>query len=389
MSQAELELTILMPCLNEAETLAACIDKAQEYLRVSGVSGEVLISDNGSTDGSQDIAVAHGARVVHSAERGYGAALITGIEGARGRFVVMGDSDMSYDFSALDPFVRELRGGADIVMGNRFKGSIKPGAMPFLHKYLGNPVLSMLGRVFFGVPAGDFHAGLRGFSRDKIRALGLRSLGMEFASEMVVKSRLAGLSFAEVPITLSPDGRSRPPHLKTWRDGWRHLRFLLLYSPRWLFIYPGLLAIALGLVGAVLLAPGAVRLTPHLVLDTHTLIVSCFAVLIGVQLVLFGALARQHAMAAGFLPPPRGGWAAFLSGLTLERLLLYSLAVFICGACGVYWSVDYWLAQGMGNIQYPMVLRVLIIALTAIGVSIQVASAAFLASLFSIGRSER
>ncbi len=387
MSEDNVELTILMPCLNEAETLAACIDQAQSFLRGSNVRGEVLIADNGSTDGSREIAAAHGARVVDAPRKGYGAALIAGIEAARGRFVIMGDSDQSYDFSQLGPFLRKLRLGADIVMGNRFDGEIKQGAMPFLHKYLGNPVLSLLGRIFFDVPVGDFHSGLRGFARDKIRGLQLRSPGMEFASEMVVKSRLAGLGFAEVPITLSPDGRSRPPHLKTWRDGWRHLRFLLLYSPRWLFLYPGLAAIFAGLLGAVMLAPGAVRLTPNLVLDTHTLVVSCFAILIGVQLVLFSALARRHAVLQGMLPPPRrAGWARFLSALTLERILLASLAIFIWGVLGAFWSVNYWVDRGMGNIQYPLVLRVLTISMTAIAVSIQLASAAFLASLFAISR---
>lgn len=386
-ADAPVELTILMPCLNERETLAACIDQAQVYLRDSGVSGEVVVADNGSTDGSQEIARAHGARVVDVPVRGYGAALIAGIEAARGRYVIMGDSDQSYDFSKLGPFLEKLRGGAQIVMGNRFKGSIQPGAMPFLHKYLGNPVLSFLGRLFFDVPAGDFHSGLRGFSREAIRGLKLRYPGMEFASEMVVKSRLAGLTFAEVPITLSPDGRSRPPHLKTWRDGWRHLRFLLLYSPRWLFLYPGLAALLLGLFGAAMLARGAVRLSPTLVIDTHTLVVSCFAVLIGVQLLLFSALARRHATAQGMLPPPkRVGWIRFLSALTLERLLLLALAIFVLGAGGAGWAVGYWLEQGMGNIQYPLVLRVLIISLTAVAASIQLASAAFLASLFAIGR---
>ncbi len=387
MSEAPLELTILMPCLNEAETLGACIEQAQKYLRDEKINGEVLIADNGSTDGSQAIAENLGARVVNVPMKGYGAALMGGIEAARGRFVIMGDSDQSYDFSKLQPFVRKLRIGAQLVMGNRFEGSIEPGAMPFLHKYLGNPVLSTLGRLFFDIPIGDFHSGLRGFSRDAIRGLNLRSPGMEYASEMVVKARLAGLQFAEVPITLSPDKRSRPPHLKTWRDGWRHLRFLLLYSPRWLFLYPGLAAIFFGLLGAVMLAPGAVRLTPTLTLDTHTLIVACFAILIGVQLVLFSALARRHAMAQGMLPPPkRAGWARLLSALTLERMLLAALAIFIWGAIGAWWSVAYWVNVGMGNIAYPLVLRVLTISMTAIAVSIQVASAAFLSSLFSISR---
>lgn len=233
------ELTILMPCLNEAETLARCITKARAFLIRSGIVGEVLIADNGSTDGSQQIAAVQGARVVAVKKKGYGSALLGGIHAARGRYVIMGDSDDSYDFSRLDGFVEKLRDGCQLVMGNRFLGGIEPGAMPALHRYLGNPVLSTIGRLFFRSPCGDFHCGLRGFDRDAVLALDLQSPGMEFASEMVVKATIRELRIAEVPTTLSPDGRSRPPHLKSWRDGWRHLRFLLLFSPRWLFLFPG------------------------------------------------------------------------------------------------------------------------------------------------------
>ena len=250
----DLELTILMPCLNEAETIETCIQKATGYLRSSGVVGEVLIADNGSTDGSVEMAQRLGARVVKVRERGYGAALIAGIEAARGRYVIMGDADDSYEFSNLEGFVSALRGGNELVMGNRFKGGIKPGAMPPLHRYLGNPVLSTIGRVFFNSPVGDFHCGLRGFNREAIAGLGLCSPGMEFASEMVVKATLKKLKITEVPTTLSPDGRSRPPHLRSWRDGWRHLRFLMLFSPRWLFLYPGIVLSLLGLASMVLVA---------------------------------------------------------------------------------------------------------------------------------------
>ena len=237
-----IELSILMPCLNEAETLAACIHMAHSFLDATGVSGEVLVADNGSTDGSRDIARGEGARLVPVPTRGYGAALLGGIEAARGEYVIMGDADRSYDLSNLMPFLVELRGGADLVMGNRFKGGIAPGAMPFSHRYIGNPVLSVLGRIFFRIDIGDFHCGLRGFRRDRIRDLRLQTTGMEFASEMVVKSALAGYTITEVPTTLAKDGRSRPPHLRTWHDGWRHLRFLFMYSPRWLFLYPGSVA---------------------------------------------------------------------------------------------------------------------------------------------------
>src|SRR5690349_5248662 len=264
------ELTVLMPCLNESETLATCIQKAWRYIRRSGISGEVVVADNGSTDGSQNIARRHDAIVVDVPAKGYGSALIAGIRAARGRFVIMGDSDDSYDFAELDPFVQKLRGGSELVMGNRFKGGIKKGAMPPLHRYLGNPVLTSIGRLFFNSPCGDFHCGLRGFSRDAILRLDLQSPGMEFASEMVVKATLRGLDIAEVPTTLSPDGRSRPPHLRSWRDGWRHLRFLLLFSPAWLFLYPGFALFAGGLLTMLWLQPQS-RSIGSVTLDVHTL----------------------------------------------------------------------------------------------------------------------
>ncbi|UUZ60012.1 glycosyltransferase family 2 protein [Nocardioides sp. B-3] len=257
---APIELSIVMPCLNESETLATCIRHALTFLATSGVVGEVIIADNGSTDGSQQIALDEGARVVNVPEKGYGAALIGGIAAAHGTYVAMGDADDSYDFEGPGPFVDELRKGADLVMGNRFRGGIEPGAMPPLHKYLGNPVLSLVGRLFFNAPVKDFHCGLRAFRRDSITALSLRTTGMEFASEMVVKASLSGLHIVEVPTTLRKDGRSRPPHLRSWRDGWRHLRFLMLYSPRWVFFYPGLLLTALGLIATAVLLAGPVSI---------------------------------------------------------------------------------------------------------------------------------
>ena len=285
------ELTILMPCLNEAETLATCIRKARDFLARSGVVGEVLIADNGSTDGSQAIAVVNGARVVPIAEKGYGSALIGGIRAARGRYVIMGDSDDSYDFSRLEAFVDKLRQGYALVMGNRFKGGIKPGAMPPLHRYLGNPVLTAIGRLFFRSPCGDFHCGLRGFDRQAILDLDLQAPGMEFASEMVVKATIHRLAVTEVPTTLSPDGRSRPPHLRSWRDGWRHLRFLLLFSPRWLFLYPGM-ALFLGGVGLTgWLLPQA-RVVGGVNLDIHTLFYASIAVVLGAHLMLFWVFAK-------------------------------------------------------------------------------------------------
>ena len=278
-----IELSIVMPCLNEAETLAVCVRAARRFLETHGLSGEVIVADNGSTDGSQQIANALGARIVHVPARGYGAALIGGIAAARGRFVAMGDADDSYDFEGLMPFVETLRGGADLVMGNRFRGGIAAGAMPPLHRWLGNPVLSALGRTFFRVPIGDFHCGLRAFRRERVLDLGLASPGMEFASEMVVKAALDGLAIAEVPTTLRPDGRSRPPHLRTWRDGWRHLRFLLTWAPKWLLLYPGLALIAAGLFGLAALLPGDLKLG-GIELGVHTMIFASMAVLMGAQL---------------------------------------------------------------------------------------------------------
>jgi hypothetical protein len=378
-----IELTILMPCLNEAETLATCIDKARGYLERSGVVGEVLIADNGSNDGSQLIAEEHGARVVAIPERGYGAALIGGIQAAKGRFVIMGDADDSYDFQNLDAMVDKLREGEDLVMGNRFKGGIKKGAMPFLHKYLGNPVLSFLGRLLFRIPVGDFHCGLRGFSRESMLKLRLKSTGMEFASEMVVKAALHQLKLAEVPTILSKDGRSRPPHLKTWRDGWRHLKFLLLHSPAWLFVYPGLALVAMGLAGSALLSHGAVHITPTIELSIHTLIVSCFAVMIGAQLVSFGALAQRYAMVEGFLPAP-ANFQRLILGMTLEPLLRVAGVIMALGIAGCIWAVNTWAHGGFGPIVYDSVLRVLVPSLTAVAVAAQLAATAFLTSLLTI-----
>src|ERR1700758_2808605 len=271
-----------MPCLNEAETVATCVRKAHGFLAASGISGEVLVADNGSTDGSQQLAEDAGARVVPISEKGYGNALMGGIVAAHGKYIIMGDADDSYDFTSLMPFVEELRKGADLVMGNRFKGGIEPGAMPKLHKYLGNPVLSFIGRLFFPSAIGDFHCGLRGFSRESALRLNLQATGMEFASEMVVKATLWGQDITEVPTTLNKDGRSRPPHLRSWRDGWRHLRFLLLFSPRWLFFLPGIVTGAAGLVIGDLVATGPLTIG-SVAVDVDTLVACGACVDIGFQ----------------------------------------------------------------------------------------------------------
>jgi glycosyltransferase involved in cell wall biosynthesis len=378
-----IELTILMPCLNEAETIQSCVRKAMRFLAESGIRGEVLVADNGSTDGSQRMAEQLGARVVSIAIRGYGAALMGGIEAAAGRFVIMGDSDGSYDFAALGPFVSQLRDGKDFVMGNRFKGGIKTGAMPPLHRYLGNPLLSWIGRVFFRIQIGDFHCGLRGFSREAVRQLGLTSRGMEFASEMIVKSSFRGLKISEVPTTLWPDGRSRPPHLQTWRDGWRHLRFLLLHSPRWLFLYPGLFFMFIGLLAIGSLWAGPVRLAPHVIIDIHSLVAACFAIIVGSQLVMFSALAQKYAVVEGFLPPAET-FKRTLAGLTLERTVQYGVLLFAIGLIGTLWAIYSWVAIGFGPITYNKVMRILVISLTAIVVAVQMIASAFLSSIFEI-----
>lgn len=342
-----LELSIVMPCLNEAETLAVCIDKAQRYLDRTGIAGEVLIADNGSTDGSQAIAREHGARVVDIPLKGYGAALMGGIEAAHGRYIIMGDADDSYDFSNLDLFVERLRAGDQLVMGDRFKGGIAPGAMPPLHYYLGNPVLSWLGRVLFKSPIRDFHCGLRGFSRDAIRALGLRTTGMEFASELVVKSTLAGLKVGEVPTTLKKDGRSRPPHLRSWRDGWRHLRFLLIFSPKWLFLYPGLIAFVIGLLGSVALLFGPLEIGPVGFDVSSQLYLSAFAV-VGYQGVVFWLLTKMYGQREGFALPRGRLFSRIAERVSTESAAFLGALAFVAGLAIAVTQVVIWGASGFG-----------------------------------------
>ena len=377
------ELTILMPCLNEAETIAACVKKASNYLSMSNIRGEILIADNGSTDGSREIAQGLGARVVSISERGYGAALIGGIGAARGRFVIIGDADDSYDFSQLDGFVTKLREGYDLVMGNRFKGGIESGAMPPLHRWLGNPLLSFIGRIFFKAELGDFHCGLRGFNTSAIRNLKLRSRGMEFASEMVVRCRLARMRIAEVPTTLKKDGRTHPPHLRTWRDGWRHLRFLLIFSPRWLFFYPGLALLILGIAISILLLPGPVYITPNISLDIHTFLVSAVTVLIGMQCISFAVVVRRYAAARGLLPRSKVV-ERFLVPLTLERVLLVALFIGMLGLGGMIWCVAQWVDAGFGPLQYGVMIRVLTVSITGIALALQLAFTAFLSAIIEV-----
>lgn len=374
-----LELTILMPCLNEERTLASCVARARAFLDGTGIVGEVLIADNGSSDGSQALALSLGARVIEVSERGYGAALRAGIDAARGQFIVMGDSDQSYDFRSLDPFIAALRRGADLAVGNRFVGGIAPGAMPWLHRYLGNPVLSFIGRRFFGGPLRDFHCGLRGFRRDAMLKLDLVTPGMEFASEMIVKALQAQLDVTEVPTTLAKDGRDRPPHLNTWRDGWRHLRYLLLYTPRWLFLYPGItLALAglLQLMYAHLHVPGT-ALWP---VGIHTQLFAAAAMVLGWQTMLFalGAVLARHCARLD-TPHPRERWATRWAqgpALVIGGGIATVIGLTVCAALTVQWS-----RTGFGALDPEVAMRQIIpgVALLLIGTQSVLASIFFAA----------
>jgi Glycosyl transferase family 2 len=376
------ELTVVMPCLNEAETVATCVRKAVKFIADNGISGEVVVADNGSTDGSQQLAEAAGARVVDIQDKGYGNALMGGILAARGEYVIMGDADDSYDFTNLMPFIEELRKGNDLVMGNRFKGGIEPGAMPPLHKYLGNPVLSFVGRLFFPSKIGDFHCGLRGFRRDSAIALGLQATGMEFASEMVVKATLAKQEITEVPTTLKKDGRSRPPHLRSWRDGWRHLRFLLLFSPRWLFFLPGIVIGAAGLVIGAVVAIGPVTIG-DVTFDVDTLVAASAMVIIGFQAVLFWLFTQVYAGAEGFLPEePKV--QRLLEKLSLERGLIAGAAVGVAGLVGLIFSLTYWHANKFGQLNYEHALRLMIPSVTALVLSCQLILGTFFLSILGI-----
>ncbi|WP_029947033.1 glycosyltransferase family 2 protein [Leifsonia aquatica] len=354
-----IELTIVMPCLNEAETLATCIRKASGYLEKSGVSGEIVIADNGSTDGSQEIARELGARVVDVPEKGYGAALLGGINAARGTYVIMGDADDSYDFSDLDAFMERLRAGDELVMGNRFRGGIEPGAMPPLHKYLGNPVLSAVGRVFFRSPIKDFHCGLRGFNRQSILDLKLQTTGMEFASEMVVKASLGGSRVSEVPTTLKKDGRSRPPHLRSWRDGWRHLRFLLIFSPRWLFLVPGTVAFAIGIIGTFFLSLGPL-VVGDIGFDISSQVYLAALSVVGYQAVLFAILSKIYAQHEGFRIPRSRNFDRLERRISLESAAVVGVIVFLLGLIIAIVQFSMWAGRGFGALDADATLRVAI-----------------------------
>jgi glycosyltransferase involved in cell wall biosynthesis len=378
------ELTVVMPCLNEAETLAVCVDKALAALAANGIAGEVIVADNGSTDGSQRIAAEHGARVVPVPVRGYGAALNAGILAARGRYILMGDADDSYEFNHIPRYLEKLRGGADLVMGNRFKGGIGPKAMPPLHKYLGNPVLSFLGRSLFHAPIGDFHCGMRAFSKDAYERLGLRTTGMEFASEMVVKASLLGQTIVEVPTTLQKDGRSRPPHLKTWRDGWRHLRFLLMYSPRWLFLIPGLALMLVGLGLMVWLLP-AERPLGHVNLGVDTLAYAAAAVLLGFQLVFFGVAAKVFAITEGLLPED-ASFDSWFRYITLETGLMVGVLLVLLGIGIAVSSLIGWSHTGYGSLPPVQMMRRTLPAMLCLMLGTEICFASFFLSLLGLKR---
>ena len=364
------ELSVVMPCLNEAETLAICIKKAQGFFEREQVNGEVVIADNGSTDGSQEIARNLNARVVDVAEKGYGNALIGGITAANGTYVMMGDADDSYDFSNMMPYLLKLREGYDLVMGNRFKGGIEKGAMPFLHKYLGNPVLSFIGRLFFNSKIGDFHCGLRGFSKEAFTRMELKTTGMEFASEMIVKASLKDMKIAEVPTTLSPDGRSRPPHLNTWRDGWRHLRFLVLYSPKWLFYYPGFILFFLGLIASAILVYNPVTIG-SVTFDVHTLLFTAVSLLIGFQFIVFYGLTKVFTVENGLLPKSKNYDRQF-QFINLEKGLIVGAVLIIVGVVLSILAYNYWHDLNFGDITNSNTLRIVIPAVTTMLLGVQV-----------------
>jgi glycosyltransferase involved in cell wall biosynthesis len=376
-----LEFTILMPCLNEAETLAVCINKARSFLTEHGISGEVLIADNGSTDGSQKIAKSLGARVVDVPERGYGAALIGGCNAAYGKYVIMGDADDSYDFTNLMPFVERLRAGDDLVMGNRFKGGIKKGAMPPLHRYLGNPVLSGLGRIFFRCPIRDFHCGLRGYNTERIRQLNLLTTGMEYASEMVVQATINRYKISEVPTTLSPDGRSRPPHLRSWRDGWRHLKFLLMYTPNWSFFVPGLFCFLAGLIASVTLIITPVKIGV-IGFDVSTLVYMIVLLIMGVSIISCGVISKVYAIKSRFIPASR--FIAVYDKITANSGALMGAVLIFTGLCGGVAGVLFWREHSFGAIDPRESLRIALPSLALIVIGVQVITTAFLMDIIRI-----
>ncbi len=379
-----IELSVVMPCLNERRTVGGCVQQALDTIRANGIAGEVIVADNGSTDGSAGIALEAGARVVSIPEKGYGSALTGGIAAARGRYVLMADADASYDLTQIPGFLEQLRAGADLVMGNRFRGGIAERAMPSLHRYLGNPLLTGVGRLFFRSPCGDFHCGIRGFRKDSFARMDIRSTGMEFASEMVVKASLLRMKVSEIPASLSPDGRDRPPHLRTWRDGWRHLRFLLMYSPRWLFLYPGAFLILLGLAGCAWLLPGP-RVFHGIRFDVHTLLYAFMAVLLGFQLIAFAVFTKVFAISEGLLPEdPRLN--RVFRYITLETGLVVGGFLIALGIGGSIFAVSGWAKTSFGNLNPEQMLRIVMPAVFSLTLGVQIVCSSFFLSILGLRR---
>ena len=379
-------LTILMPCLNESATIENCIKKAQTFIKNSKIDGEILVADNGSTDSSTEIAKRNGARVIQISEKGYGATLLNGIKNSKGKYIIFADSDDSYDFSDLQPFISKLEEGFDLVVGNRFKGKIKKDAMPFSHRYFGNPVLSFLGRIFFKSKIGDFHSGIRAFDKNKILNLNLHSSGMEFSVEMIARATLENLKVTEIPTTLSKDGRKNTKsHLKTWEDGWRHLVFMLLYSPRWLFYYTGSIFFIVGLILALTTISGTFKLELlNIELDIFTLFGGCIFCLVGMQAFSFGILVSHHADKMKIVPLKKENKNYFIKNLNLKYFSYLSIFLLLCGLLGIIFAFKYWSSLNFGRVNIDVMARILIPSGTAIAMSLQLAITTFLASFMNI-----
>lgn len=385
--KTEYEITILMPCLNEEKTIGTCINKAQHFLHNNKIHGEIVIADNGSTDQSVKIAEDLGARVVSIESKGYGSAILGGIDSSRGRYIIMGDSDDSYNFTELMPFVQKLREGFDLVMGNRFLGGIEPGAMPPLHKYIGNPLLSGIGWVLFRPPVRDFHCGLRGFSKEAVLKMNLQTSGMEFASEMVIKASLLKMNICEVPTTLSPDGRDRPPHLRSWRDGWRHLRFMLIFSPRWLFLFPGFTLMIIGLFLSVWTFFTNITIN-EINFDIHSLAYFNAMIVIGFNMALFAVQCRYYGYRSGLLPEkPQFGNVHKL--FTLERGLFLGGMMVFAGIGLAIWAFMIWGRTQFGDIEPQVTMRIVIPSVSIIIMGTQVFFSSFVLSFLGVPVSKR
>jgi len=371
-----LELSIVMPCLNEERTVGSCIVQAKTFLSSSKINGEIIIADNGSTDHSVEIASTNGAVVIHVEEKGYGNALRAGFLAARGKYIIMADADESYDLLHLDGFIEKLRGGYELVMGNRFKGGIKKGAMPWHHKYIGNPILSFIGKLFFKTPANDFHCGLRGFAKEAIIKMNLQTTGMELASEIVIKASILDMKVCEIPTTLSPDGRDRPPHLRSFRDAWRHFRFLLLFSPRWLFLYPGLIMMGIGLFSAILLLS-----SPRV----HSLLYSSAAMIIGFQLVVFATFTKAFVINEELMPEdPRLNW--YFQHITLEVGAITGLALLLLGIGGTFYAYKIWETRLFGPLDPANTMRIVIPSVTSLALGAQIVFSSFFLSVLGLKR---